>query len=97
MDEKYFDQLLPIAGPEGIEWSKKLATQEGIFTGISGGSTFGVAVKVAEDAPDGSVILCVLPDTGERYLTTPLFDGVEAEMSDDELEVMQSTPGFHLG
>jgi cysteine synthase len=97
LDNKYFDQLLPIAGPEGIAWSKQLATQEGIFTGISGGSTFGVAIKVAEDAPDGSVILCVLPDTGERYLTTPMFEGVEAEMSDDELDIMRSTPGFHLG
>lgn len=97
LDKKYFDQLLPIAGPEGIAWSKQLATQEGIFTGISGGSTFGVAIKVAQEAPDGSVILCVLPDTGERYLTTPLFEGVEAEMSDDEMDIMRSTPGFHLG
>ena len=97
LDNKYFDQLLPIAGPEGIAWSKQLATQEGIFTGISGGSTFGVAIKVAEEAPDGSVVLCVLPDTGERYLTTPLFEGVEAEMSDDEMDIMRSTPGFHLG
>ncbi len=97
LDNKYFDQLLPIAGPEGIAWSKQLATQEGIFTGISGGSTFGVAIKVAQEAPDGSVILCVLPDTGERYLTTPLFEGVEAEMSDDEMDIMRSTPGFHLG
>ena len=97
LDNKYFDQLLPIAGPEGIAWSKQLATQEGIFTGISGGSTFGVAIKVAQEAPDGSVVLCVLPDTGERYLTTPLFEGVEAEMSDDEMDIMRSTPGFHLG
>ena len=97
LDNGLYDELMPIPGPEGISWSKKLATQEGIFTGISGGSTFGVAMKVAQDAPDGSVILCVLPDTGERYLTTPLFDGVEAEMDDDELEIMRSTPGCHLG
>lgn len=96
LDNKYYDELKPIAGPDSISWSKLLATKEGIFTGVSGGATFGVAMKVAEEAPDGSVILCVLPDTGERYLSTPLFDGIENEMSDDELEIMRSTAGNHL-
>lgn len=96
IDNSYYDQLIPVPGPEGIAWSKKLATKEGIFTGISGGATFAVAVKVAEQAPNGASILCVLPDTGERYLSTPLFDGVGAEMDEDELEIMRSTPGNQM-
>ena len=63
IDEKYFDKLVPVAGPDGIAWSKKLAQQEGIFTGISGGSTFAVAMQIAEQAEPGSVILAMLPDT----------------------------------
>ncbi len=97
LDNKSYDELIPVAGPEGIAWSKKLASQEGIFTGISGGATFAVAMKVAETAPEGSVILCMLPDTGERYLSTPMFDGIEADMDADEIELMRSTPGAQLG
>ena len=96
LDNSFYDELLPISGPDSIAWSKKLATQEGIFTGVSGGATFGVAMKVAESAPEGSTVLCMLPDTGERYLSTPLFDGVEAEMDDAELEIMRSTPGNQM-
>ena len=59
---------------------------------MSGGSTFGVAREVAKAAPDGSVILWMLPDTGERYLTTPLFEGIDAEMSEEELALSRSTP-----
>ncbi len=94
IEKKYFDQMIPIAGPEGIAWSKRLAQEEGIFTGISGGSTFAVAMKVAETAPEGSVILCMLPDTGERYLTTPLFDGIDEEMNAEEIALSKSTPGY---
>ncbi len=96
LDNDSYDELIPVAGPEGIEWSRKLARQEGIFTGISGGATFAVAMKVAETAPEGSVILCMLPDTGERYLSTPLFDGIEADMDEEEIAVMRSTPGCQL-
>src|SRR5262249_9062096 len=77
IDRKLYDELMPIRGVEGIKWARALARQEGIFTGISGGSSFGVALRVAESAAPGSVILCMLPDTGERYLTTPLFEGIE--------------------
>ena len=55
-----------------------------------------MAVQVAERAPAGSVILCMLPDTGERYLTTPLFEGIEAEMNEEEVALSRSTPGFQL-
>jgi len=96
IDKKYYDELVPIAGPEGIEWSRKLAQKEGIFTGISGGSTFAVAMKIAAKAEKGSVILCMLPDTGERYLTSPLFEGIPEDMTDEEKALSRSTPGFQM-
>jgi len=96
LDKKYYDELIPIPGPEGIAWAKKLAQKEGIFTGISGGSTFAVSMKIAEKAAPGSVILCMLPDTGERYLSTPLFEGIPEDMDDEEREIMKSTPGYHM-
>jgi cysteine synthase A len=96
IDASLYDELVPVAGAEGIKWAKALAQKEGIFTGISGGSTFAVAHQAAKSAPAGSVILCMLPDTGERYLTTPLFDGIEAEMNDEEIALSRSTPGFQL-
>ena len=55
-----------------------------------------MARQVAERAPAGSVILCMLPDTGERYLTTPLFEGIEAEMDAEELALSRSTPGYQF-
>jgi Cysteine synthase len=97
IDKKYFDERLPIAGAEGIKWAKALAQKEGIFTGISGGSTFAVALQVAEKAAPGSVILCVLPDTGERYLTTPLFEGIIDDMDEAEIAISKSTPGYQMG
>ena len=96
IDQKYYDELIPVAGGDGIEWSRKLAQGEGIFTGISGGSTFAVAMQVAERAEAGSVILCMLPDTGERYLSSPLFEGVPEEMSEEEVALSRSTPGYHM-
>ncbi len=96
IDNSYFDELIPVPGSDGIAWSRRLAAEEGIFTGISGGSTFAVAMKLAETAPEGSVMLVMLPDTGERYLSTPLFDGVEEEMTDDEIEISKSTPSAQM-
>jgi len=75
IDDKYYDDLITIPGPEGIAASKNLAKKEGIFTGITGGATFAVALKIAETAKPGTVILAMLPDTGERYLSSPLFEG----------------------
>jgi cysteine synthase A len=97
IDRRYYDELIPVPGPVGIEWARKLAQQEGIFTGISGGSTFAVAMQVAEKAAPGSVILCMLPDTGERYLSTPLFEGVATEMTEEEVALSRSTPGYQMG
>ncbi|QMU59095.1 MAG: pyridoxal-phosphate dependent enzyme [Boseongicola sp.] len=96
LDKEAHDDLIPVPGPEGIAWSKRLASEEGIFTGISGGATLATAMKVAETAPDGSVILAMLPDTGERYLSTPLFDDIPEGMTDEELEISKSTPGFQF-
>lgn len=97
IDGKYFDELIPVPGPEGIKWAKALAQKEGIFTGISGGSSFAIAMQIAEKAAPGSVILAMLPDTGERYLSTPLFDGIETEMDAEEIALMRSTPGYQMG
>ncbi len=96
LDAGLYDQLIPVAGADGIAWAKKLASQEGILTGISGGSTFAVSQQIAETAAPGSVILCMLPDTGERYLSTPMFEGVAEDMDDDEVAISQSTPSGQL-
>ncbi|MFA7434476.1 MAG: pyridoxal-phosphate dependent enzyme [Gemmobacter sp.] len=96
IDARLYDEVIPVSGAEGIKWTRELAAREGIFCGISAGSTFAVACRVAERAPEGSVILCMLPDTGERYLSTPLFEGIEAEMDADELALSRSTPGYQI-
>lgn len=93
LDAGLHDEVVPVSGAEGVEWARALACREGILTGVSGGSTFAVARRIAEAAPEGSVILCMLPDTGERYLSTPLFEEIEAEMDEGELALSRSTPG----
>ena len=94
IDRHYYDELIPVTGPDAIAWSRRLAAEEGIFTGISGGASLAVAVQVAERAPQGAVICCMLPDTGERYLSTPLFEGVATEMTPQEQALSRSTPGY---
>lgn len=89
-------QVMTVSGQDGMRWSRELAAKEGIFTGTSGGSTFATAMDVARSAAPGSVILCMLPDTGERYLSTPLFADVGAEMNEDEIALSKSTPGYQL-
>ncbi len=96
IDSKLFDELIPVAGAAGIEWSRKLAAQEGIFTGISGGSSFAVAIQIAQQAEPGSVILCMLADTGERYLSSPLFEGISEDMTEEEIALSKSTPGYQM-
>jgi cysteine synthase A len=96
IDKSYYDQLIPISGADGVKWAKALAQKEGIFTGISGGATFGVALRIAETAEPGAVILCMLPDTGERYLTTPLFEGIAEDMDEEERAISRSTPGYQM-
>jgi cysteine synthase A len=93
---KVIDRVLPISGPDAIRCSKELATKEGIFVGITSGATLAGALKVAAGAEKGANILCMLPDTGERYLSTPLFADVAADMNEAELEISRSTPGSQL-
>jgi cysteine synthase A len=96
IDKQYYDELIPVAGPDAIEWSRKLAQREGIFTGISGGGTFAISMQIAEKAEPGTVILCMLPDTGERYLSTPLFEGIPEEMTEQEWALSRSTPNYQM-
>src|SRR5688500_2734835 len=81
----FIDRIVTIAAPEAMQWSRHLAQKEGIFVGTSAGATFAGAMKVAADAPKGSGILCMLPDTGERYLSTALFADIPAEMTEGEI------------
>jgi cysteine synthase A len=96
LDMKVIDNILTIPGPEAIRCSKELATKEGIFVGITAGATFAGGIKIAASADKGSNILCMLPDTGERYLSTPLFADVPADMTEEELAISRSTPGGQL-
>lgn len=96
IDGEYYDQLIPVPGDTGMKWARELAAKEGIFTGVSGGSTFAIAQQMAENAEPGSVILCMLPDTGERYLSTPLFEPFGADMNEEELEISRSTDNYQL-
>jgi len=96
VDTGVIDRIFTISGADAILYSQKLAKEEGIFVGISAGGTLAGALKICAEAPEGSTVLCMLPDTGERYLSTPLFAGIHDEMTDEELEISHSTPGFHL-
>jgi len=84
------DQVIAIPNAEAMRWSRELALKEGIFVGISAGATFAGALKIAADAPKGTTILVMLPDTGERYLSTPLFADVPADMTEEEQAISDS-------
>ena len=91
MDLGRIHEIIPISNADALRCSQDLAAKEGIFVGISSGATFAGALAVAQDAPAGAQILCNLPDTGERYLSTPLFVDVPVEMTGDELAIMRFT------
>jgi cysteine synthase A len=93
---KVIDRILPISGVDAIRCAKDLATKEGIFVGISSGGTFAGALKIAAEAEKGATILCMLPDTGERYLSTPLFADISADMTEEEIAISLSTPSAQL-
>jgi cysteine synthase A len=94
--ERLIDEVIPVNGNEALRLARQLATREGIFVGTSSGATLAAALQVAQTAPPESHIVCMLPDTGERYLSTPLFDGIDADMNDEELELSRSTPGYRF-
>ena len=93
---EYIDEFVPVDGNFSLQCAKDLAQKEGIFVGITAGATLAGAIKIAESAPAGSNILCMLPDTGERYMTTPLFDDVAADMTAEEEGISKSTPGYRF-
>ncbi|MEZ5557095.1 MAG: pyridoxal-phosphate dependent enzyme [Pseudomonadales bacterium] len=92
----YVDGIEPVSGDHAMIWARRLAREEGIFVGTSGGATFAAALQVAGRAAAGSNIVCMLPDTGERYLSTPLFADIQEEMNDAELALSCSTPGYRF-
>jgi cysteine synthase A len=96
MKLEMMDEFLPIPDGVAVATAQQLARTQGILTGISGGATMWAAIETAKKAPEGSVILAMLPDTGERYLSTPLFAEIAADMNDEELEITKSTPNYQL-
>jgi cysteine synthase A len=90
------DEVVPVNGGEALKLARELAQKEGIFVGTSGGATFAGALTVCKGAAPGANVLCMLPDTGERYLSTPLFADVPTEMTDEEIEISRSTPRFRF-
>ena len=97
VDADFIDGIVPIDGNDALRLSRELAQKEGIFVGTSAGATLAGALTVAEQAAPGSNVLCMLPDTGERYLSTPLFDDIPVEMTEEEQIIMRSTPNFRFG
>ncbi len=96
VDMSVIDRVLTIANADAMKCSQELALKEGIFCGITSGATFAAALQVCASAAKGANILCMLPDTGERYLSTPLFGAIGAEMTSAELEISHSTPNFQM-
>jgi cysteine synthase A len=95
-DMKVVHQVVTVANADAMRWSRELARKEGIFAGITAGAAFAASLGVAAKASNGSTILCMLPDTGERYLSTPLFADVSVDMSEEELAISRSTPRAQL-
>ena len=90
------DEIVPVSGHEAMRLSRELAQREGIFTGITGGATLAGALQIAARAQPGARILCMLPDTGERYQSTPLFDDIATDMTEEELALSRSTPNHRF-
>lgn len=96
VNEKGYDMLMKVDGKAAMEAARQAACMEGIFTGISGGANLATSIELAKTVPKGSTILTILADTAERYLSTPLFEAIAADMNAEELEISKSTPGFQL-
>ena len=94
--QKLIDRVVPVNGAEALRLSRELARQEGIFVGISAGATLAGALQVCAEAPAGATVLCMLPDTGERYLSTPLFAEIPADMTAEEMAIARSTPNYRF-
>jgi len=96
VDMNLISRILPIPGEDAMRCSRELASKEGIFVGITSGATFAGALRICSEAPKGATVLCMLPDTGERYLSTPLFANVAADMNEEERGISRSTPTAQL-
>lgn len=90
------DQIIPVSDAEALRCAHRLAREEGIFCGISSGATLAGALTLCEQMPAGSNVVCMLPDTAERYQSTVLFEDVEAGMNDEETGISESTPGHQF-
>jgi len=93
---KLEDEIILVDGKEAMNTAMELAQKEGIFCGTSGGATVRTALEVCKKAPKGSVVLAMIPDTAERYLSTPLFESIDTEMNEAEVQISKSTPGAQL-
>jgi cysteine synthase A len=96
MTDGLVDEVVPVSGSDAMALSRELARREGIFVGTSSGGTLAAAIQIAERSPTGTNIVCMLPDTGERYLSTPLFDGIGEDMNEEEIEISRSTPRYRF-
>jgi cysteine synthase len=92
-DMGVISRVITVGAAEAMQCSRQLAQQEGIFVGSTAGGTLAAALRLCGDAAEGSTILCMLPDTGERYLSTPLFADVPVDMTEEEQRIASSTPG----
>jgi cysteine synthase A len=92
----WVDEIVPVAGNDAMDLSKRLARQEGIFAGTSSGGSLAAALTIARNAPRGTNIVCMLHDTGERYLSTPLFEGITEDMTAEEIQISRSTPSYRF-
>ena len=92
MEKGWLDRIVPVDGNKALHLSRELAHQEGIFAGITSGATLAAALEIAQDARAGTNIVCMIPDTGERYLSTPLFEHIGEEMTEEETALSESTP-----
>jgi len=89
---KLHEEIILVDGPDAMKTAMDLAKKEGIFCGTSGGATAWTALEVCKKAPKGSNVLAMIPDTAERYLSTPLFAAIEAEMNEEEMALYKTTP-----
>jgi cysteine synthase A len=96
MAEGLVDEVVPVSGNEALRLARELARQEGIFVGTSSGATLAAALTIADRSTPGTNIVCMLPDTGERYLSTPLFEHISDDMNTEELAISRSTPSYRF-
>jgi cysteine synthase A len=96
VDAGVIDRIITIAGADAMRCSRELAQKEGIFVGITAGGTFAGALEVCKSAKPGDTVLAMLPDTGERYLSTPLFGDIAADMNEEEVKISNSTPNHRM-